>query len=335
MIGKRRELEALEQYLDHGADGRALILLATGRRWLRSALEEVLAPEGFSMVFAGDAEQLEQRAQDENPALVIVDEELPGLEVESAARLLVSGPLGSDTPLLLYTSTSAARVREHVRALEAGFWELLTDPLRPAQLIARLRRMLALSGRMRDAGKALGESDDSTRPPIDFLSLQELGRILPAMGALAEREGTSLSIVLLAPSSQMENDGGSRRLVAESVCGGNVRRADLCALIDGAEVAIVAFDTSANEAKSLVKRLDALVSGGAEAGDGGPRLSAAIVELKPSTELERAVRRAGRQGKGGSVSLERVVELFHLQDAKSALSDARESGGGVRIVEVA
>jgi len=335
MIGGGPEPDGLEEHLTGDAGDRSLVLLATGRRWLRAALEEVLSPEGFRLVFAGDAEQLRTRAQDQSPALVIVDEELPGLEVESAARHLVSGPLGPETPLLLYTSTSAARVREHVRALEAGFWELLTDPLRPSQVIARLRRMLALSGQMRRSGKSRGGFDDLAGSPIDFLSLDELGRILPAMGALAEREEASLSIVLLAPTTETETDDGERRSVAESVCGRNLRRADLCALIDGAEVAIVAFDTSASEAKSLVERLDSLVSGGSGLGESGTRLSAAIVELKPSPELERAVRQAGRSGKDGKTSLEQIVELFHLQDAKSALSDARESGGGVRVVEVA
>ena len=85
---------------------------------------------------------------------------------------------------------------------------------------------------------------------------------------------------------------------------------------------------------SHVARLDASASGRNGIEDGAGRLSAAIVELEPSGDLERAVRRAGHRGDGEELSLEQIVELFHLKDARDALHDAREAGGGVRVVKV-
>lgn len=334
MIGEAGELEAPGGRGNGVVRGRSTVLLGTDRRWLRSALGDVLSAEGFQPEHATGRAELEERAEEERPALVIVDEELPGLEVESTARSLVEGPLGHDTPLLLYTSSSAARVEEHVRALDAGFWDLLTDPLRPAQLTARMRRMLTNSRHMREAGRrgaALGGREASS---LEFLTLEELGRILPAISALAEREESSVSIVLVTPTAPaVERD--CQQEVAASLCGPNLRRADLCAWIDDAELAIVAYDTSVEEARSLVERLDSLVRSAPTAGrEADPRLSAAIVELRPSAGLERLLRRTGRS-REDAVDLDEIMELLHLQDARSALSDAREAGGGVRVVDVA
>lgn len=336
MIGQE-DLDAVRARIEEGARD-ALVLLGTDRRWLTSALEDVLSPEGFRLVRAADADELEAKAGQERPALVIVDEELPGLEVESAARSLVSGPIGGDTPLLLYTSSSAARVRDHVRALDAGFWELLTDPLRPAEVAARLRRMLSISGRMRRAGPRGDGRDEPagrTARPLEFLGLEELGRVLPTIAAMAERDGTSFSIVLVAPTPSPPGEGEPREEMAATVCGPNLRRADLCARIDDAELAIVAFDTTAEEARALVDRLNTLAAERAEPGRAERRLSAAIVELEPSPALEAALRQLGKRRGDESVSLDEIVDLFHLEDAKSALSDARETGGGVRVIDVA
>lgn len=337
MVRGRRRERPLEERRGAGDRDRTLVLLATDRRWLRSGLEEVLSPEGFRVVVAHDVTALKRRAEEQPPALVLVDEELPGLDVGGTARALVSGPLGPETPLLLYTSSAAARVQTHTRALNAGFWGLLTDPLRPAEVIARLRRMLAISARTGNGSQRSFGSEIGLESSIGFLSLEELGRILPAIGALAEREETSVSIVLLAPTGDRTGDCERRSEVAESVCGSNLRRADLCAWIDDAEIAIVAFGTSASDAERLVERLDALAAAGrTDPEETDQRLSAAIVELEPSTELERAVRRAGRSSNDGEpVSLEQVVELFHLRDAREALSEARAAGGGVRVIDVA
>lgn len=237
--------------------------------------------------------------------------------------------------MLLYTASSVARGEAHAEAYRAGFWDVLSDPLRPSVFVAKLRRLLAISGRARRADAPPSSAPGPEASTVGFLTLDELGRVLPAIGALAEREETSVSIVLLSPTGSEEDrdERGLRESAAADLCGPNLRRADLCAWIDDAEIAIVAFDTDAEEARSLVERLDAAASRrtGPEGVD--RHLSAAIVELEPSGELERAVRRAGRRGENEETSLEQIVELFHLKDARDALRDAREAGGGVRVVK--
>lgn len=334
MTGESPVLDSLVDRLDVDAGGRNLVLLATTRRWLGTALDEVITPEGFELREAGDADELVNCASEHEPAIVIVDEELPGLELAATARALVEGPIDDTTPLLLYTASSVARGDIHTAAYRAGFWDLLDEPLRPSVFVARLRRLLAMSDRMKRRGASV-DSPESAPSTVGFLTLDELGRVLPSIGALAEREGTSMSIVLISPTPSPDEDAPGTRSTAASLCCPNLRRADLCAWIDDAEVAIVAFDTDAEEARSLVERLDAEAENRRRPGDAREHLSAAVVELGPSGELGRVVRRAGQPGTGDSVSLDEVVELFHLGDARRALRDAREAGGGVRIVEVA
>ena len=311
------------------------ILLATSRRWLTAALEEVLAPEGFTLLRASDAESLLRKGEVSSPALVVVDEELPGMDVGEMAERLVSGGLGEDVPLLLYTSSSVAGADRHARALEKGFWDLLKEPVRARPVIAKFRRLICLSGRLGTAtprgGPTEMESVRSDGSSIGFLELDELVHVLPAIGALAEREKASVSLVLLGPTVGADDAG--KRSATASLCGPNVRRADLCAWADGAEVVIVAYDTGAEGARTLFERLDRIAAARSDLRD-EETLSAGIVELKPNRSLSRAVRRVGNRGEDETVEAERVVELFHLTDARGALDDARAAGGGARVVEI-
>lgn len=331
MNAEASEVESAVQRVRANSSDRTLVLLASSRKWLRMALGEVLSPEGFRLVSANDPDDLRRRAEEESPAVVIVDEELPGLDVEAAARELVEGPLGRGTPLLLYTSSSVAGGGMHARALNAGFWSLLREPVRAAPVIAELRRLLAIADRIRGGASTQVESTSSRESSVGFLTLDELGRVLPAIGALAERQETTVSLLLLGPTS--EADDPEDASATASICGPNLRRADLCALIDGAEVAVVAYDTGSEGARALFERLDQLAAERPDLEEKGG-LSAGIVELKPSRDLERALSRAGR-GAREELGLDEIVEIFHLSDARSALQDARESGGGVRVIEVA
>lgn len=311
------------------------VLLATSRKWLAAALVEVLTPEGFTVVQTSDAESLLRKAELSSPALVVVDEGLPGLDVEEMARRLVSGPIGKDVPLVLYISSSVAGADRHARALEEGFWDLLKEPVRAAPVIAKFRRLISLSGRLGTAIRrttvAEAKSALSDESSSGFLDLEELVHVLPVIGALAEREEVSVSLVLLGPTAGA--DDARKKSATASLCGPNVRRADLCAWAHDAEVVIVAYDTGAEEARTLFERLDRLAAERFDLTD-GERLSAGIVELKSSRSLARAVRQAGSRDDDGTVDPRRVVELFHLTDARGALDDARAAGGGARVVEI-
>lgn len=332
MTGASPQLESLADRVMESAGRQRLVLLATERRWLATALEEVLAPEGFELARAADADELLDLADHRPPAIVVVDEELPGLDISATARSLIDDSIGRRTPLLLYTSSSVARGERHAEAYRAGYWDLLSEPLRPSVFVARLRRLLAMSEDMKESAGAAERQQPST---VGFLTLDELGRVLPAMGALAEREDATVSLVLLAPGVGDGTDRKRQKSAAASLCGPHLRQADLCAWIDDAELAVVAFDTDASDARSLVERLDGLADDRPGLAGTAGRLSAAIVELEPSGELERAVERAGRRGEDETVSLDEIVELFHLTDARDALREARRAGGGVRVVEFA
>lgn len=313
---------------------RTVILLATHRRWLETALKEVLSPENFAVVLARDSDELHRIAERELPAMVIIDEELPGLTLRDAARSLTEGPLEPSTPLLMYTSSAIAHARGHAEAYRSGFWDVLTDPLRPSVLVAKLRRLLALSEEMRCPQRARPASHGDGQS-FRFLTLDEVGKVLPAVGALAEREQMTISLILLGPTTSDFTDREKVRSMTAFLCGPNLRQADLCAWLDDAEVMIIAFDTNEREAQTLVERLNILASGRRKREPTEHQLSAAIVELEPSGSLKRAVHEIGPSGNGNSATLERIVELFHLSEARDALREAREEGGGVRVIDIA
>jgi two-component system chemotaxis response regulator CheY len=98
------------------------------RRLIATTLEDV---SGFEVRQAGDGQEALEKAQDEPPAIVFLDIDMPRLDGISACRELRAAHGGSARIVML---TAAGREQEE-RALQAGADLFLTKPFSPLDLL--------------------------------------------------------------------------------------------------------------------------------------------------------------------------------------------------------
>lgn len=312
-----------EESVEDAISGRrGILLVGTAREWFKPALEAVLVPEGFTVLRAGDGDILHELVSRESPDLVLVDESLSA-SAPALIESLLSGPLSSSVPLVLYSSDMST---EHLQAeaLEAGAWEVLREPVRSEHLIAAVRRLLGLSDLIRRSHRQ--ESDDWEN---GLLTRSGLARLLPRVEALAIRHDASVTCAVVGPTKPASGErlDRQRRLTAD-LCTRHVRKADLCGWMSDRDVAIVAFGTTPEDAAVMVRRLDDLSSDLGEDGEYG--LSAGIVDIR--------TRRGNGDGDNARIELDDEdgdrVSRSLLDAAYTALEDARRRGGGIETVEV-
>jgi len=104
-------------------------------------LKFIVEREGFSVTHCADGRAATERvATQPPPALVILDVMLPytsGFEVLAAIR---KSPAWSKVPVLMLTAKS--READVVRGLDGGASDYMTKPFQPAELKARIRRLV-------------------------------------------------------------------------------------------------------------------------------------------------------------------------------------------------
>src|SRR5688572_4190443 len=104
-------------------------------------LKFIVEREGFAVTLCPDGRAAAERvASAAPPALVILDVMLPyasGFELLAAIR---KSPAWSKVPVLMLTAKS--RETDVVRGLEGGANDYMTKPFQPAELKARIRRLV-------------------------------------------------------------------------------------------------------------------------------------------------------------------------------------------------
>lgn len=126
------------------------VLVADDRAASRELIRTVLEADGYDVHEAVDGLDAVRRATECNPALIILDLQMPGLSGFEALAKLREDERFSSTPVLALTASAMHGDRE--RALAAGFTSYITKPVSLMSLRAELKRILDL-GVFRAAGR--------------------------------------------------------------------------------------------------------------------------------------------------------------------------------------
>lgn len=312
----------------NGGQGAVQILLVSSRDWFASALRAVLEPEGFTFTQCRSGEAALDGLGRIAPDLLIIDEGLPDLETTELCRRISSEPGGWSLPILVY-SPNFWQESEQAEAMRAGAWDVIREPVRSVLLVAKLRRLLRIRDLIHSA-----EGDPLTEGEGELFTFAGLVRVLPVLGSLAERNRVPLSCAFFGPTRPSGDRGLERqRSMAARLCASHTRMSDLCACVDETDLVLVAYDADASEATLIIRRLNELAERDPERRALGS-LSAGIAELLPS-EFVRGRGAAGLAAESGEAAAvaDRVSRLSRFAAAQSALREAREAGGGIRIAE--
>src|SRR6266849_5015581 len=119
-----------------------LILLATDREPYARTTQRALDRQGYTVFRAHTGRLTLTAARGAHPALIVLDDALPGArgeDLHGLCRALRDDPdVGPSTPILLITARRPGAA-DHLAALRAGVWEFLVEPLPDEELTARLQ----------------------------------------------------------------------------------------------------------------------------------------------------------------------------------------------------
>ncbi len=298
------------------------VLLVTAHDWFASALQAVLEPEGFAFARVRSARLAVRDSRLVNPEIVIIGENLPDMQVPELSRALRSAGLRDSVPILVYSPNFWAESDE-AAAMAAGAWDIIKEPVRSQLIVAKLRRLLEIKRLIE-----LTEEGSLTDTATGLYNLAGLMRVVRLLEANASRTAVPMSCVVLGPAEPATGDRleTQRRQTAE-LAKRTLRTSDAIGWLGETELGVVAYNTSAAGVTTMVRRLNSQIEPVGDWRPGSGPLSAGIVEF-PSTDL------SAEDGQVRNPVANRIASLTRFAAARTALRQAREGGGGIRIAEI-
>lgn len=97
--------------------------------------------EGFEVAVAKDGPEALAKAEADTPDIIILDIMMPDMDGYEVCRRLRAMPQTERTPVIMLTAKS--RAEDRVMGFQAGADDYVTKPVLPAELVARVRALLA------------------------------------------------------------------------------------------------------------------------------------------------------------------------------------------------
>jgi pilus assembly protein CpaE len=105
----------------------------------------MLQRRGYEIIAARSGSQALEKAQTENPDLVILDIMMPDMDGYEVCRQLRVDPATADLPIIMFTAKTM--VDDKVAGFQAGADDYLTKPVHPEELASRIEAVLLRSAR--------------------------------------------------------------------------------------------------------------------------------------------------------------------------------------------
>ncbi len=131
-----------------GNDGEVmaneLILIVEDNEKNRKLLRDLLQVKGYKTIESETAEEGVRLAQESQPALILMDIQLPGMDGITALKGLRAEPKTRDIPVIAVTASAMTNKRETM--LAEGFDGYQTKPISVNDFLEEVRRVLEVHG---------------------------------------------------------------------------------------------------------------------------------------------------------------------------------------------
>jgi pilus assembly protein CpaE len=117
----------------------------------------MLQRQGYQISAATNGQQGLDKAFEEQPDLILLDVMMPDMDGYEVTRRLRRNPATMDTPILMFTAKS--QLNDKVVGFEVGANDYLTKPTHPSELQARVKALLARTGKKRRSDRDGGEGN--------------------------------------------------------------------------------------------------------------------------------------------------------------------------------
>lgn len=162
------------------------ILIVTDDPTLQALLGQALAGSGMELLLATQGADGLRRWQTDRPALIVADANVGGLDGIGMTDRIRGAESGSRTPIVMI---GGADPRVKLRALQAGADDYLAVPVHPAELTARVRRLLT-RGAVQPAAPVAGAQP----APAAASHGPAMGQVLAFYGAKGGVGTTTLAV---------------------------------------------------------------------------------------------------------------------------------------------
>lgn len=122
---------------------KSTILIADDDIVARTALEMLLEPDGYELVFATDGPEALEKAEQLLPDLVLLDVIMPTMQGFEVCRRLRANPTLADLPVVMITGFSNRETR--LQGIEAGADDVISKPYDQVELRARVKTITRLN----------------------------------------------------------------------------------------------------------------------------------------------------------------------------------------------
>jgi diguanylate cyclase (GGDEF)-like protein len=217
------------------------LLIVDDNEGPRIALEGLLEPVGYRLLFAADGPTALDLAEREQPDLMLLDVMMPGMDGFEVCRRLRASPAIAEMPVVMVTALDDEASR--LKGLRAGADDFLTKPVKRPELLARVGTITRLNRYRR-----LLEQ----RERIDFMAHHDPATRLPNRAGLVaalEREmeaGAPFALLILGLPGLEEVTESLGQGVAEQALAQLVERlragfsaAHTLARVDGRQLALL------------------------------------------------------------------------------------------------
>lgn len=116
------------------------IIIADDEEHLGHMIKFKLERAGFEVIWKLDGRQALEAIREERPALVVMDVMMPGLTGFEVLEALQADENLKDIPVVFLSARS--QESDIVRGIELGAADYMVKPFRPAELLARIKRLI-------------------------------------------------------------------------------------------------------------------------------------------------------------------------------------------------
>ncbi len=124
--------------------GPPLVLIADDDSFIRDLESAILKTQGFAVAEAKDGVEALEQAQRLQPAILLLDMDMPRLNGYGVLEALRQRLSGRGVPVIVVTARDDPDTES--RCIELGAEDYITKPIQPASLIARIRAVLRRVG---------------------------------------------------------------------------------------------------------------------------------------------------------------------------------------------
>jgi two-component system, cell cycle response regulator DivK len=118
-----------------------LILIIEDNEKNRKLIRDLLQVKGYRTIDSDTAEDGLKLAEDKNPALILMDIQLPGMDGITAMKQLKAAPKTNRIPIVAITASAMTHNRQTM--LAEGFDGYQTKPLSLKEFLADVDRLIA------------------------------------------------------------------------------------------------------------------------------------------------------------------------------------------------